>query len=106
MVTTVSGLLTKPGLMVWSTEAGDERLLLADLHDEAAAATSTIEVSDDHDGPATVAAITAMPNDRVVAIADTADGRRRVVGVDDPALAARVTAEEIIGSKIEPGGRR
>ena len=42
LVTTVSGLLTKPGLAVWSSEPGDQPPLVADLGAEAEAVTETV----------------------------------------------------------------
>jgi acetyl-CoA C-acetyltransferase len=55
LVTTVSGLLTKPALAVWSTEPGPG-LLVADLVDEAAHATGApLAAESQHHGGATVA---------------------------------------------------
>ena len=43
LVTTVSGLLTKPGLAVWGAVPGDGPALVADLTQEVAAATEQVE---------------------------------------------------------------
>ena len=107
MVTTVSGLLTKPGLMIWSTSAPLD-LTIADLADEAAAATPTVELALAYDGAATVAAATAVyvgdePSEAIV-IADTADGRRCVARSDNPALAAAAHALHLIGAQVSVSG--
>jgi acetyl-CoA C-acetyltransferase len=107
MVTTVSGLLTKPGLMVWGTQpAGD--VLIADMAEQAATATATDEVAVGYDGEATVAAATAVytaddPSEAIV-VADTVDGRRCVARSDDPAMAAAADALQLIGARIAVSG--
>ena len=58
LVTTVSGLLTKPGLAVWSAEPDDDAALIADLGDEARRRTAAVDVTGVHHGPATVASYT------------------------------------------------
>lgn len=111
MVTTVSGLLTKPGLMVWSTaSAAADRgeLLLADLAEQAAAATPTVEVITGYEGPATVVGATAVYADdepsEAIAIMDTTDGRRIVARSDDPTLAAAADALQLIGTQVAVTG--
>ncbi|HEY5246595.1 MAG TPA: hypothetical protein VIJ60_13070, partial [Acidimicrobiales bacterium] len=58
VVTTVCGLLTKPGLAVWSAEPDGRPPLLDDLAGPAADATPTVGVLDEHHGRATVASFT------------------------------------------------
>jgi acetyl-CoA C-acetyltransferase len=106
LVTTVSGLLTKPGLMVWGTTAPPRGLLVADLAEHAAARTAVAEVADtvEASGPITVAACTATydaagPLDLIV-IGDSAAGRV-VARFADPDLAARAETEELIGTVID-----
>lgn len=104
LVTTVSGLLTKPGLAVWGTRPGDEPPLVADLAEQAAAATETVEVVDSHEGDATVASYTVTYDGgapaRLVVIADLDDGARCIALGDDPERAARAVEEELIGARI------
>jgi acetyl-CoA C-acetyltransferase len=90
-VTTVSGLLTRGALAVWSTRPGD--LLLDDVGAAAEDATATCPVTGDHHGPATVATATATPF-RTYVLADLADGTRWVGTTEDPALNALVTGTE------------
>ena len=105
MVTTVSGLLTKPGLMIWSSEPGDRPVLVDDLAVEARARTPVAAASPGHRGPARIVAYTVtyggeLPQ-RLLAIADTADGTRCVVTTDDEAVAELATSEEMIGRRID-----
>jgi acetyl-CoA C-acetyltransferase len=108
LVTTVSGLLTKPGVMVWANEPEDRPPLVADLAAEAAAATETAEVVDDYTGPASVVTYTVtydglVPR-RTLVIAGTPDGRRCVASNDDLDVAAQATSEELIGAAIDVAG--
>ncbi len=74
VVTTVCGLLTKPGLAVWSAEPDGQPPLLDDLAGPAADATPTLDVLDEHHGPATVASFTVTYDGldpvRVAVVAD------------------------------------
>jgi acetyl-CoA C-acetyltransferase len=106
-VTTVSGLLTKPGLGVWSARPDGRPPLLSDLAYEVASATEVVEAVetlDGYDGPATVATYTVtydgMDPVRIVAVCDTDDGRRCVALGEDPELAASACAEELVGSRV------
>jgi acetyl-CoA C-acetyltransferase len=104
LVSTVSGLLTKPGLALWSTQV-PAAPLVGDLADDARAATPTLESVPDYVGAASVAASTVTYDGdvaaRVVVIGDTPDGRRCVAVADDPDLAARATTERLTGTPID-----
>jgi acetyl-CoA C-acetyltransferase len=83
LVTTVSGLLTKPGLAVWSATPSHE-MLVGDLAEQAAVATPVVDTRDNFVGAATVATYTVRfdrdgPTE-VVVVGDLEDGQR-VVGV-------------------------
>jgi acetyl-CoA C-acetyltransferase len=106
LVSTVSGLLTKPGLAVWSTEPAARPPLVADLGDRARVATRRCEVTGDAYGPATVATYTvtyegAEPASAFV-IGDLQDGRRWVGTTTDAELLARGVGDgpELIGSPV------
>jgi acetyl-CoA C-acetyltransferase len=102
MVTTVSGLLTKPALAVWSTEPGE--VLIADLVAEATLATAVREVTNQGSGLANIASYTVTytgtdPSSAFV-IADLADGRRWIgTSTDSDLLSEGVTAE-LIGRQV------
>ncbi|HEY6623249.1 MAG TPA: hypothetical protein VIX85_05420, partial [Acidimicrobiales bacterium] len=106
-----SGLLTKPGIGVWSTLPDGQPPLVADLAGDAASATAMIDVvetMDGYDGDATVATYTVtfqgLDPVRTVALCDTLDGRRCVAVNDDGQLASHAVADELIGARVRVGG--
>jgi acetyl-CoA C-acetyltransferase len=106
LVTTVSGLLTKPALAVWSSEPGPS--LVADLAGAADAATVQREVTGDAQGVATVASLTITyegdePSSSFV-IADLPDGRRWIGTSTDPALLDGARRQEMIGTEVHVDG--
>ena len=103
LVTTVSGLLTKPGLMVWSTDAGPRPPLVADLAEAADAATPHADVVEGYCGPATVLTYTVTP-ERIVVIAEGEGGARVVATAADPILAADAMDHGLIGARIAVDG--
>ena len=111
MVTTVSGLLTKPGIGVWSAVPDGRPPMVADLAPEAASATEVsevVETLDGYRGAASVATYTVtfdgLEPVRTVALCDTADGRRCVAFSDDPGVAARAVDSELIGTAVSVDG--
>jgi acetyl-CoA C-acetyltransferase len=110
-VTTVSGLLTKPGIGVWSARPEGRPPLVADLTGEVASATSTrevVETLDGYRGDARVVTYTVTYDGldpvRTVALCDTTDGRRCVAVSDDAGLAGQAVATELIGSEVRVAG--
>ncbi len=108
LVTTVSGLLNKPGLGVYSTDPGEAPLLVRDLAEEARAVTPVVEASSGHTGPATVAAVSVayegMEPARAVVIGDRPDGTRFLASCADAEVAKRATVEELVGAAIDVDG--
>jgi acetyl-CoA C-acetyltransferase len=111
MVTTVSGLLTKPGIGVWSGSPDDRPLLLGDLAVEAESATDVfdvVETLDGYAGKATVVTYTVtfegMDPVRTVALCDTTDGRRCIALTEDADLAAEATGTDLIGRRVRLAG--
>jgi acetyl-CoA C-acetyltransferase len=108
LVTTVSGLLNKPGLAVYAARPGPEPLLVRDLADEADRATAEVEAIAGHHGPARVAAYTVGYEQSEPAtctvIADTPTGERCVATAHDPLLARQATGEELIGRTVAVDG--
>jgi acetyl-CoA C-acetyltransferase len=108
LVTTLSGIVNKPGLAVYSARPGGKPLLLGDLRDEAERATARVEAICGHRGPARVAAYTVtyegMDPARCTIVADAPDGRRCMATAEDPALARRSTEEELIGAAVSVDG--
>jgi acetyl-CoA C-acetyltransferase len=113
LVTTVSGLLTKPGIGVWSARPDGRPPLVADLARDCATATGTVDVVEDlesYRGPATVVTYTVtfdgMEPARTVALCDTGHGIRCVAISDDAVLAVQATGHELIGRQVQVGGGR
>ncbi|HUA93997.1 MAG TPA: hypothetical protein VMB82_00545, partial [Acidimicrobiales bacterium] len=108
VVTTVCGMLTKPGLAVWSARPDGRPPLMGDLAAEAAAATPTVEVVEGYCGPATVASSTVTYEStspaRVAVVADVSADERCVAVADDPTLAARVVTRSLHGESIHVEG--
>ena len=107
LLTTVSGLLTKPGLVVWSAAPGPTELV-ADLAGEAAAATGTTESVAAADGPGVVATATAVHDGpdavRAAVVADLPDGRRWVGWTEDGSILAAVVAGTAVGRSVGISG--
>ena len=109
LVSTVSGLLTKPRLAVWSTDPGDADPLFADLADDAAAATQVLDVTGEHDGRGRVVTYTvtydgSSPASAFV-IAELEDGRRWVGTSTDAGLLERgVAGPELVGAGVQVTG--
>jgi len=110
LVTTVSGLLTKPGLAVWASEPDGQPPLLADLQDRARDATATTEVLGGHHGEATVVAVTVTYGGQdpreVVAVLATDDGPRVIARSAEHALVRAATTEELVGRRFAVDGNR
>jgi acetyl-CoA C-acetyltransferase len=110
LVSTLSGLVNKPGLAVYATEPGPAPPLLGDLAAEADRATPRVEVVTGYRGPARIAAYTvtyagAEPA-KCTVIADTPDGARCMASCHDAALARQATREELIGRTVAVDGVR
>lgn len=107
MVTTVSGLLTKPAIAVWSTRP-DPAPLVADLVDEATAATATRVSVAQHSGPGTVVTCTATSTGdeatSAFVIADVDATTRWVGRSTDAELLAALCAGRLIGTRVEIDG--
>lgn len=108
MVTSVSGLLTKPGLAIWSAEPDAEPPLLGDLATAAAADTRTVPVVASHEGVVRVAACTVtyegLEPAGLVALLDTPDGERVIARSSDAALMDRAITEGLVGTDLHLAG--
>jgi acetyl-CoA C-acetyltransferase len=111
LVTTVSGMLSKPGLAVWSCTPPTtaQPLLTADLGHEAAGQTAVLPVvtADQATGPAQVVSYTVTfdPDDplranRVAIVADRADGSRAAATCDNASIAHAALTESLIGQTV------
>ena len=103
LVTSVSGLLTKPGLAVWGTTSLADGVLVADLAAEAEAATAVASLDEQPTGTGRIATYT-VADDRIVAIVDLDSGERAVAALDDADAAAGATDEDAIGRRVSVEG--
>ena len=106
-VTTVSGLLTKPGIGMWSARPDGIPPLVADLTGEAELATGVVDVIEDldgYDGVASVVTYTVtyegLDPVRTIVVADTDDGRRCVSISEDGGLARYAVENDLIGLPV------
>jgi acetyl-CoA C-acetyltransferase len=104
LITSVSGLLTKPGASLWSTDEPAERFRAVDVTDVARANTATIEVLPDASGPGSIAGTTVLYEDgapdRAVAIVDVAGGRTVAVCRDANVVSDMVSIDWV-GRAVE-----
>jgi acetyl-CoA C-acetyltransferase len=115
LITTVSGMLSKPGLAVWSATPlpTHQRLVSADLAEEASKATETVPVATPESarGPAAVASFTVThdndeplrPN-RTVVVAALGDGSQTAAACEDEALARHALETSLIGQTVHLEG--
>jgi acetyl-CoA C-acetyltransferase len=108
LVTAVSGLMTKQGVSLWSTEPGPAAFACDDVSAEAAAQTAAVEVVGGAQGEARLASYTVLYDDekpsRAVLLCDLPDGRRALLSCPDPALAEALTREEGCGRALRLAG--
>jgi acetyl-CoA C-acetyltransferase len=113
LVTTVSGMLSKPGLAVWSSDPppGPGGLpLLADLAHDATAATEVVPVVDAGPRDRTAATVTSftvtyggeggLEPVRTAIVADLPDGTRTAAACEDAPTARFALAEGLVGRAV------
>jgi acetyl-CoA C-acetyltransferase len=107
MVNAVSGMLTKQGVSLWSTEPGAPFQHI-DVSEEARAATRTMTVCETASGPATVATYTIIHQgatpEKAIVLADLADGSRTIAASTAADVMAQMASEEFCGCEIELDG--
>ncbi len=111
LLTTVSGMLSKPGLAVWAASPPREAPLVADLAREALAATETLPIADaplPDECAATVASYTVtyggvdgLEPVRTAIVADLADGVRSAATCEDADTAHLAVAEGLVGRAVK-----
>jgi acetyl-CoA C-acetyltransferase len=110
LVSTLSGLVNKPGLAVYAARPARKPLLVGDLGADAERATPRVDVVAGYQGPATVVAYTVsytgFEPSRCVMIGETPEGKRCMASCDDGMLARRATEEELIGTRVSVDGAR
>jgi acetyl-CoA C-acetyltransferase len=113
LVTTVSGMLSKPGLAVWSAAPPGPAPRIADVAGSAAIDTPSrpVALPDSPGGPATVASFTVTYDAgdplrpvRTAIVADLPDGTRTAATCDDAAIALSAVSESLIGQTVHIAG--
>ena len=107
LVTSLSGILTKQGFGVWSSEPPARAFGYADLTEAVARSTATRTLVSDYEGPATVAGYTVIyiGADPVkgIAVCDLPNGARTVASSEDRALALAMTTDDLCGRDVAVG---
>ena len=105
LVTSISGMITKQGMGLWSTTPPGKPFRNADVTDEALAATDKALVDGDYAGPATVVGYTVTYEGSEprtgVAIARAPSGVHTIVTNEDPTVLADMTTSEWVGRSID-----
>lgn len=104
LVTAVSGLLTKQGVSLWSTDPGSRPFQFDDVTDEVAKALHRIPCLGEYTGKATIASATVLyepTGPRAAFICDTPDGKRTIASTPEEAVASVVAEEEVIGRTLD-----
>jgi acetyl-CoA C-acetyltransferase len=110
LLTTVSGMLSKPGLAVWSASSPRQAALLGDLAMEARAATEVLPVADDPPASETVATVASFTVTyggadgfepvRTAVVVDLPDGVRTAATCEDAETARLAAAEGLAGRTV------
>jgi acetyl-CoA C-acetyltransferase len=108
LVTSISGMITKHGGSLWSTEPPARGFTADDVSEEVARRTVALDLVADHDGPAVVAGCT-VAHERGApvsahVVATTPDGRRVAARCDDPDVARAMTTDEWVGRDVRVRG--
>jgi len=105
LVTAVSGVLTKQGASLWSTEPRGQGFAFRDVSEATRAQIEAVEVVAGLTGHAQIAGYTVLFEGdaaaRAVLLCDLPDGRRTLVVCHDPQLASRMTEAEFCGRSVE-----
>lgn len=104
LVTAVSGLLTKQGVSLWSTDPGDRPCRYDDVSDEVARELRRLPFVGEYTGRATIASSTVLyepTGPRAAFICDTTDGRRTIASTPDPGIAAITAETEVTGRTLD-----
>lgn len=105
IVSSVSGLLTKQGIGLWSADPGKAEFQFIDVTEEVAAANPPMEITESHVGTAIIVGYTVIYEkgepSRAVAMVDLPDGSRSVVWSETPALVAAMEREEFCGRTVQ-----
>ncbi len=105
LVTAISGMITKQGVSIWSTEPPAAGYRFDDVSAAVAAEVGEVPTVDGVDGSGrvltyTVNADTEGPR-RAIAVVDLGENRRALVASDDRAVAAHLVADDAAGVVVQ-----
>jgi acetyl-CoA C-acetyltransferase len=104
LLTAVSGILTKQGASVWSSEPGPRAFAFDDVTAETERETPSTPLVEHAEGTGTIATYTVLCDagrpQRSVLLCDLDDGRRTLAQSADAELAALGTREELCGRAL------
>jgi acetyl-CoA C-acetyltransferase len=104
LVTAVSGMLTKQGVSLWSSEPGAAAFSHDDVSEATTRDTRAVSLAPVAAGPARVAAYSVLNEGaepkRAALLCDREDGARMLLVSDDAALALRATREELCARDV------
>jgi acetyl-CoA C-acetyltransferase len=110
MVNAVSGLLTKQGVSLWSTEPRGRGFGFDDVTEATVAEARAVELTDGFDGEAEIATYTVLfegeKPTKTVMICDVPGGGRALASSADPELAETGLREELCGRRVRLSGGR
>ncbi|MEX2394332.1 MAG: hypothetical protein WD826_07625, partial [Actinomycetota bacterium] len=104
LVTGVSGLLTKPGVTVWSTSPSDDGFRSADVSDEATVATATRPFADPEESEGVIVAATVNHYRRDAAkahaVVELVDGSRTVAASESADVIAAFESANPVSARV------
>jgi len=108
VVTSVSGLMTKQAVGIWSAQRPAVGFQSIDVSEEVASNDVAVPVLESDEGDVTVVAGTVLLQgmSRAVVVADTADGKRVVLFSEDASVIERMQREECCGQVVTAHGKQ
>ncbi len=107
LVTSVSGMLTKPAVALWSTLPPSRRFSDIDVTTQTLTQVETVTIDRNATGYGTIAASSVLCDrgvpSRVVAVIECADGSRTIAVDYDQQRAEAGMHEDLVGSSVEVG---
>ena len=104
LVTGISGVITKQGVSLWSSEPPPSPFAFEDVSAETAATLETVRVDGEAPAEGRIAGYTVMDEGtgklRTVAVCDRDDGTRTLASSADPELARAGIEEELVGRHL------
>jgi acetyl-CoA C-acetyltransferase len=109
LVTCISGMITKHGMALWSSEPPAAGFRSADVSDATMRESTVRELVSDYEGTARVDGYTVVHSregrpERAIVIATTVDGRRCVAANTDDANIGAMVSEEWVGRDVDVDG--